>query len=67
LKKQFRVLVHDQRCCQGAALLKATTLSIKEIAVSLGYPSTSPFDQEFKERFGITPKEYRANTNARLK
>jgi len=60
LKKKFRVLVHDQRCWQGAELLKTTTLSIKEIAVSLGYPSTSPFDLEFKARFGITPKQYRA-------
>ena len=41
--------------------LKTTTLSVTEIAFSLGFQNCSYFGKTFKERFHITPLSYRKN------
>ena len=40
-------------------LLRNTSLSIREIGMSVGYPSVEYFIKAFRHRFGITPKQYR--------
>jgi AraC-like DNA-binding protein len=41
------------------AQLKSTSLSVKEIAINLGYNNVAFFDKYFKRYVGITPLEYR--------
>lgn len=41
--------------------LRSTNFPVREIAQRLGYDSISHFCRVFKERFGQTPKEYRAS------
>jgi YesN/AraC family two-component response regulator len=41
------------------AQLKSTSLSVKEIAINLGYSNVAFFDKYFKRYVGITPLEYR--------
>lgn len=41
------------------AMLRNTTLSVKEISNQLGFPNSSFFSQYFREQAGLTPVEYR--------
>lgn len=51
--------LHDVRLRHGCALLAASKLSITEIALEIGYGSYKTFNRIFKEKKGMTPKEYR--------
>jgi AraC-like DNA-binding protein len=48
------------RLDHAGKLLTMTTKSIKEIWSQVGYNYGSNFDHDFKRRFGISPREYRA-------
>ena len=47
------------RMKKAKSLLKGTELKVKEIAMSVGYKSQLTFSYAFKNREGISPKEYR--------
>ena len=44
---------------QAAYLLSSTTLPVADIIESVGYDNTSYFYRKFKEKYGMSPKEYR--------
>jgi transcriptional regulator GlxA family with amidase domain len=44
---------------RAAALLLATSMSIKEIAFSVGFGSTAHFSRDFKKHYGLPPTDYR--------
>lgn len=44
-------------------LLEETDDSSRKIAESVGYQSASYFNRQFKKTFGLTPSEFRAQTN----
>lgn len=50
------------RIDKGCEMLKNTDLSVGEIATSCGFNSFSYFSKIFRERVGITPREYRHNS-----
>ncbi|MFT4185524.1 MAG: AraC family transcriptional regulator [Rhizobium sp.] len=41
-------------------LLANTSLPVSEIAYELGYRNASSFNRQFKQRFGVTPSEFRS-------
>jgi len=45
---------------RAAALLQSTSGSIKEAWSAVGYNHASNFNHDFKDHFGMTPREYRA-------
>lgn len=47
------------RIDKGCELLKNTDLSVGEIATSCGFNSFSYFSKIFREKVGVTPREYR--------
>jgi len=47
------------RLAHGARLLRETSLTIAEIASTVGFSDQSYFDKRFKRAFGQTPKEFR--------
>lgn len=49
----------QRRLEQAAIALQSTTLTIQEIAVSLGFHSASHFSSHFKRATGVTPAQYR--------
>lgn len=49
----------DVRMRKAAELLENSSLSIGEIAASVGYPDQLGFSKRFKEKFGMSPKHYR--------
>ena len=51
----------EHRMEHAAKLLRETSLSIAEIAESVGYDSQSRFTAAFKEYSGKRPKDYRNN------
>lgn len=55
----FIGLVQDRRFERALELLKSTGLSVNEIIASVGYENSSYFRRKFKEKYNMTPKQYR--------
>ena len=54
------------RISTALSLLQNTTLSITEIALSVGFNSSSYFSKIFREYMGSTPLQYRKNLSSRI-
>lgn len=54
--------LQDCRLTRAARLLRTTEQSILSISLSVGYSGTSRFNAAFKDRYGMSPREYRQNT-----
>ncbi|TDO82798.1 ABC-type sugar transport system substrate-binding protein [Flavobacterium chryseum] len=52
--------INNVKLEKAAELLKSNTLNISEIAYSLGFSSPNYFSTAFKNKFGISPKEYKS-------
>ena len=48
---------------KAAELLKANQMNISEIAYSLGFSTPNYFSTAFKNKFGVSPKEYKNDTS----
>lgn len=59
----FTAYLKNLRMETAAQKLKTSPLSITEISLSCGFDNPSYFTKEFKEKYGLTPKQYRANTD----
>lgn len=55
----FREYLRGLRIRKAAELLSGTLLSVKEIAIKVGYKHVSDFDHHFKEVYRIQPSAYR--------
>lgn len=55
----YKELLQQKRFHKAVELLKSTSLPVADIIYSVGYDNTSYFHRVFKERFGMTPREYR--------
>ena len=53
--------INNVKLEKAAELLKANTMNISEIAYSLGFSSPNYFSTAFKNKFGISPKEYKSS------
>lgn len=57
--RQFRIL-------HAKELLRNSQMSVKEISFHVGIEDVNYFSRLFRQRAGMTPKEYRAKTNRHL-
>jgi AraC-like DNA-binding protein len=55
--KKYFIRLRMQRACQ---LLEGTLLSVKEVAIQLGYRDPLYFSRAFKSVKGVAPSDYRA-------
>jgi AraC-like DNA-binding protein len=55
--------IDDRVMLEVKALLKSTNMTIQQIADELNFPTQSSFGKYFKRLAGVSPKEYRNNTN----
>ena len=62
--RTFLEILQEKRLLQAAFLLKNTALQVGEVSVEVGYENTSHFHRLFRNRFGCSPKQYRAKTDA---
>jgi AraC-like DNA-binding protein len=60
--RNFNDFLHHHRLQEAAARLATEDLPILTIALECGYGSIGPFNRAFRQRFGMTPTEYRAGT-----
>ena len=68
LKKSFREYygssiaahVNEHRMEHAAELLRGGELSVAEVAAAVGFLSRSRFGEAFKEKYGVSPAEFRA-------
>lgn len=63
-KETFKELLRTKRLNQASYLLTHTRLSVAEVIAAVGYDNTSYFHRIFKERFLMSPKEYRISQSA---
>ncbi len=57
--KNFKELLLEKRLKQSEYLLRETNLTILNIIDKVGYTNTSYYYRVFKEKYGVSPKEYR--------
>lgn len=57
----FGSFLIDRRLSVAARKLKETDEKILSIAENVGFENLSNFNRQFKNRYGITPRQYRAN------
>ena len=57
--KTYTQLMQDKRMSQAAFLLKNTTRTVDDIALSVGYENISYFHRIFAKAFGKSPKHFR--------
>jgi AraC-like DNA-binding protein len=58
--RNFNDFLHHYRLQEAAGRLLAEDLPVLSIALDCGYGSIGPFNRAFRQRFGMTPTEYRA-------
>lgn len=58
----FRSYLRNVRLDHAASLLTSSRMSIKEVWVSVGYNHPSNFIHDFKRRFDLSPREFRARS-----
>lgn len=64
--KTFPSYVNEVRLTKSKILLTTTGMNITEIAMEVGYLSTSRFIQRFKESNSMTPQQFRKEFNKNL-
>ena len=60
--RNFNDFLHAHRLREASARLRdpaARRIPVLTIALEAGYGSIGPFNRAFRERFGMTPTEYR--------
>jgi AraC-like DNA-binding protein len=63
--RNFNDFLHTHRLREAAVRLRdpgARRVPVLTIALEVGYGSIGPFNRAFRERFGVTPSEYRRET-----
>jgi AraC-like DNA-binding protein len=58
--RNFNDFLHHYRLQEASQRLTGEDLPILSIALECGYGSIGPFNRAFRQRFGMTPTEYRA-------
>lgn len=55
----FTAFLKEYRLAAAAEQLRLTGNRVEDIARTVGYESLSNFNRQFRERYGVTPREYR--------
>jgi len=58
-KMNFKELLQERKLSKAIELIKSTNYSIVEIIEQIGYQNPTYFYKIFKEKFGMTPREYK--------
>lgn len=58
----FKELLQEKRLTKAAQLLTETKLTVSEIIEAVGYDNTSYFHKIFKNKYAVSPRAYRIQT-----
>lgn len=59
--RSFTEYVNDARCSWAALQLTLGSEPVSQVAHACGFPTLSNFGEQFKRRFGTTPRQFRAS------
>ena len=59
--RTYKELLQEKRMQQAVYLLANSEIPVTDIIESIGYDNTSYFYRKFREKYGMSPKEYRKN------
>ena len=59
--KTYKELLQEKRMQQAVWLLSNSAVSVSDIIEAVGYDNTSYFYRKSREKYGMSPKEYRVN------
>jgi YesN/AraC family two-component response regulator len=62
-KMTFKELLQEKKLSKAIELLKSTDYHMFEIVQHIGYENQTYFYKIFKDKFGMTPREYKQNLN----
>jgi AraC-like DNA-binding protein len=57
----------EKRLEKAARLLKSGTLRVAQVARCCGFDSENYFRQQFRQRFGMSPRQFRTNGTLRFR
>ena len=57
--KTYKELLQEKRMQQAVYMLTNSAVPVTDIIESVGYDNTSYFYRIFREKYGMSPKEYR--------
>lgn len=63
----FNDIITKYKIDYSLKLLNHTSLSIEDIAETVGYHSADHFSRSFKKKMNLSPRQYRTNEKARIK
>ena len=67
VQKRYHATLHqvitDKRIAVAAIMLQSSDFSAEKIAEMVGYTSRASFYKEFDKKYGMTPLEYRKDSN----
>jgi AraC-like DNA-binding protein len=58
--KTFTEYVNDVRCSEACLLLRRTDKAVAAVAQQCGFSTLSHFNRQFRLRYGMSPREFRA-------
>jgi AraC-like DNA-binding protein len=58
--KSFTEYINDIRCGETCLLLRSTDRSVSAIASECGFETLSHFNRQFRQRLGMSPREFRS-------
>lgn len=58
-------IIHTVTCSAARNMLAQTSLSIKEVALELGFPEQFTFRKYFKKHVGVSPTDYRMESSCK--
>jgi AraC-like DNA-binding protein len=58
--KTFTEYVNDVRCSEACVLLRRSDKAVAVVAQQCGFSTLSHFNRQFRLRYGMTPREFRA-------
>ena len=61
-QKPFTTYLNDKRIAYACSLLQESDLSVYQVAAEAGFNTSSNFNKCFRQKVGISPGEYRAET-----
>lgn len=59
--KPFTEYVNDVRCSEACVRLRRTDKAVAVIAQECGFATLSHFNRQFRQRHGVTPREFRTS------
>ena len=59
----IKAYINEKKINYAASLLVTTSLSIEEISEYIGFETAHSFRQAFKKHYGLSPSDYKKNSN----